>query len=141
MSKTKNTLKGKNPNVCPMVKATPALLEKLAEECKGKGGKEDEINLAWEGWNAKYIELTTSYLSAVGQIIKRCGSAVTHVFAGYGQDGKIEVVTLRISVRHPETNAKVFRGFSYAFAPVDIEKTPFPGLNREDGAVEEKEED
>jgi hypothetical protein len=126
-----------NKNPFKMIKATPDLLEKLAQECKGRGGSEDEINLAWEAWNPKYVELSTSYLSAVGAIIKRCGSAVTHFFAAHDQNGRVATVTLRISTRHPETKAKVFRGFGYAFAPVDVEKTPFPGL----GAKEESEEE
>lgn len=105
-----------------MKKATPEALEALAERCKGfGGGQETECNLTFEGWNPDWVEVGGTRKLEVAKVIERCGSAVL----GFWENE--HSVTLRVARKHPETGKRVFRGFQYAFSPVDISSAPFPG--------------
>lgn len=102
------------------VLATEESLASLCERCKGKsGGNEAETVLCYEAWNPDYVEITTSRLADVPAIVHRCGSAVLCYWE------HSESVTLRISRK--VNGKRIFRGFEYAFAPVDVVSSPWPG--------------
>ena len=102
------------------IKATPERLSALREQCSGKAGHADaETVLHWDKGDPDHVEVYTTGRGAdIARIIDRCGSAIE----SFQRSG--DSVKLRIRKHHD--GRKAFRGIEFAFAPVDVDSTPFP---------------
>ena len=116
---------------------TKANLEIIDRLCSGKGGDfEAEAVLGWSKWEADrgYVTFTSRRGADISAVIRRCGSAIRR-FSKLGDEVSFEINMKTIEGKN------VFRGFQYAFAPIDIESKPLPKGAFKKTADDEEEED
>ena len=102
-------------------KPTAKILASIRAECSGRGGDyESETTLHWCKWQPGVVEFYSRKGADVIPIIDRCGSMIDRYYVHE------DSVWFRIQTKTPE-GKRVFRGFGYAFAPLDVESKPFPG--------------
>ncbi len=99
---------------------TPALRAELMEDCKGKGGDPDaETVLNYTKRSHTHVDFYSCRGSDVCRVLRRAGSAVESFTK------RDEGVSLKVRIR-TEDGRKVFRGFEFSFAPIDVESQPMP---------------